>query len=190
MWDVGEGCSWGKTTAGCGNAVGRCRFEVVEVVGVVKVIEGTSSLDDVALMVLPRRPRRPRFYQLPYRMPDSQTRVMFIEDEATLRKSYERFFADRYAMEFAASGAEAVTKVRPFAPQVVVLDLRLPDTDGIEVMRQVRAFDPQVPVIITTAYVSMGPLVSMLALGRTSFMTKPFDLNDLAQKIDEAAKLP
>ena len=123
-------------------------------------------------------------------MPDTPTRVMFIEDEATLRKSYERFFADRYSMEFAASGAEAVIKVRPFAPEVVVLDLRLPDTDGIEVMRQVREIDPQVPVIITTAYVSMGPLVSMLALGRTSFMTKPFDLNDLAQKIDEASNLP
>ena len=123
-------------------------------------------------------------------MPETLPRVMFIEDEATLRKSYERFFADRYAMEFAASGAEAVTKVKPFAPEVVVLDLRLPDTDGIEVMRQVREIDPQVPVIITTAYVSMGPLVSMLALGRTSFMTKPFDLNDLARKIDEASTLP
>ena len=78
-------------------------------------------------------------------MADTPTRVMFIEDEATLRKSYERFFADRYSMEFAASGAEAVTKVRPFAPEVVVLDLRLPDTDGIEVMRQVREIDPRCP---------------------------------------------
>src|SRR5688500_1179374 len=74
----------------------------------------------------------------PIPMPDSPTRVMFVEDEATLRKSYEMFFADRYEMEFAASGAEAVTKVKPFAPEVVVLDLRLPDTDGIEVMRRVR----------------------------------------------------
>lgn len=115
---------------------------------------------------------------------------MFIEDEVTLRKSYEKFFADRYAMEFAASGAEAVAKVGAFDPEVVVLDLRLPDTDGIEVMRQLREKDPRVPVIITTAYVSMGPLVSMLALGRTSFMTKPFDLNDLATRIDEAANLP
>ena len=115
---------------------------------------------------------------------------MVVEDEATLRKSYEMFFADRYEMEFAASGAEAVTKVKPFGPEVVVLDLRLPDTDGIEVMRRVREIDPQVPVIITTASVSMGPLVAMLALGRTSFMTKPFDLNDLARKIDEASILP
>jgi CheY-like chemotaxis protein len=93
-------------------------------------------------------------------------------------------------MAFAASGAEAVSKVQTFSPEVVVLDLRLPDTDGIEVMRNLREIDPQVPVIITTAYVSMGPLVSMLALGRTSFMTKPFDLNDLAKKIDEASNLP
>jgi CheY-like chemotaxis protein len=122
-------------------------------------------------------------------MPESQTRVMFIEDEVTLRKSYEKFFADRYRMEFAASGAEAVSRMQPFDPKVIVLDLRLPDTDGIEVMRQLREMNPNVPVIITTAYVSMGPLVSMLALGRTSFMTKPFDLNDLATKIDEAARL-
>jgi DNA-binding response OmpR family regulator len=123
-------------------------------------------------------------------MPDALPKVMFIEDEATLRKSYERYFTDRYDMAFAASGAEAVSKVQTFSPEVVVLDLRLPDTDGIEVMRKLREIDPQVPVIITTAYVSMGPLVSMLALGRTSFMTKPFDLNDLAKKIDEASILP
>jgi CheY-like chemotaxis protein len=147
-----------------------------------------ASFIFAVLMPQPLAPKPP--YQYPIPMPDALPRVMFVEDESTLRKSYERFFADRYDMEFAASGAEAVTKVGPFAPEVVVLDLRLPDTDGIEVMRQVREINPQVPVIITTAYVSMGPLVSMLALGRTSFMTKPFDLNDLARKIDEASTLP
>ena len=115
-------------------------------------------------------------------------KVLFVEDEETLRRSYSRFFVDKYIMDFAANGADGVAKAEVFQPQVLVLDLRLPDTDGIEVMRRLRRSQPNLPVIITTAYVSMEPLVAMLSFGRTTFLNKPFDLQDLGAKIDEAVR--
>ena len=58
-------------------------------------------------------------------------KVLFVEDESTLRRTYKRFFAERYHLAFAASGTEARRQLDEFHPQVLVLDLRLPDASGL-----------------------------------------------------------
>ncbi|HET7789265.1 MAG TPA: response regulator [Gemmatimonadales bacterium] len=111
-------------------------------------------------------------------------RVLFVEDEAALRTSYERFFSARYEMAFARSGAEAQTRLPEFKPEVLVLDLRLPDTDGIALLQRLREVQPHLPVVVTTAYVSMEPLMNVLDLGHSAYLVKPFDLNELGAAID------
>ena len=113
-------------------------------------------------------------------------KVLFVEDEPSLQRSYERFFGGRYEMAFAMDGAEAAQTVDHFAPDVLVLDMRLPDTDGIALLQQIRASHPALPVVVTTAYVSMEPLMQVLDLAHSAYLVKPFDLNDLAQRIDAA----
>ncbi len=119
-------------------------------------------------------------------MPDASRKVLFVEDEADLRRAYARFFKGRFDMEFAGTGAEALTRFRSFRPNVVVLDMQLPDTDGIDLLRQLRTTAPKIPVIITTAYVSMEPLVDVMGMGHSGYLVKPFDLNELAHRIDAA----
>jgi two-component system OmpR family response regulator len=111
-------------------------------------------------------------------------RVLFIEDEPALRLSYERAFAQRYAAAYAATGAEALRLLPAHRPDVVVLDLRLPDTDGIDLLRRIRAQSPELPVIITSAYMSLEPQLHVLALPHQGYLVKPFDLADLARRID------
>ena len=111
-------------------------------------------------------------------------KVLFVEDELTLRRTYKRFFAERYDVAFAASGSEARRQMDQFAPEVLVLDLRLPDTDGITLLQEIRQSWPALPVIVTTAYVSMEPLINVLDLGHSGYLVKPFDLEDLAARID------
>lgn len=111
-------------------------------------------------------------------------RVLFIEDEPALRSSYERAFAQRYAAAYAATGAEALRLLPEHRPDVVVLDLRLPDTDGIELLRRIRVIRPELPVIITSAYMSLEPQLQVLALPHHGYLVKPFDLADLARRID------
>jgi DNA-binding response OmpR family regulator len=112
-------------------------------------------------------------------------RVLFVEDEPALRLSYERAFAQRYDAAFAATGAEALTLLITHHPDVAVLDLRLPDTDGIDLLRRLRSVRPDLAVIITSAYVSLEPQLRVLALPHHGYLVKPFDLADLARRIDD-----
>jgi CheY-like chemotaxis protein len=112
-------------------------------------------------------------------------RVLFVEDEPALRLSYERAFAQRYDAAFAATGAEALALLITHHPDVAVLDLRLPDTDGIDLLRRLRSLRPDLAVIITSAYVSLEPQLRVLALPHHGYLVKPFDLADLARRIDD-----
>jgi two-component system nitrogen regulation response regulator GlnG len=75
-----------------------------------------------------------------------------------------------------------------FAPDVLVLDLRLPDTDGVALLQDIRQTHGTLPVIVTTAYMSMEPLMGVLDLKNAAYLLKPFDLNELGDRIDSAAR--
>lgn len=113
-------------------------------------------------------------------------RVLFIEDEAALRQSYQRAFQARYDSAFAATGQEALRLLGEHRPDVAVLDLRLPDTDGIELLRRLRAQRPGLPVVVTSAYMSLEPQLQVLGLPHSGYLVKPFDLSALAARIDAA----
>jgi DNA-binding response OmpR family regulator len=116
----------------------------------------------------------------------SQRKVLFVEDESALWTSYKRYFEGRYTMAYAPTGAEAMRQLAAFQPDVLVLDMRLPDTDGIALLQRIRETQPSLPVVVTTAYVSMEPLMNVLDLGPSRYLVKPYDLNELAAAIDAA----
>lgn len=113
-------------------------------------------------------------------------KVLFIEDERELRDAYRRYFDARYEMAFAASGAEALPQLESFAPDVIVLDMRLPDTDGIDLLRRIRERHTDAAVVVTTAYASMEPMIEVLGLDHSGYLLKPYSLNELAERIDAA----
>jgi DNA-binding response OmpR family regulator len=116
--------------------------------------------------------------------PIQRRRVLFVEDEPALRFSYERFFRNRYDLAFAATGAEAIEQLHTSRPDVLILDMRLPDTDGVDLLRRVREERPELPVLVTTAYVSMEPRLRVLDLPFQGYLIKPFELRDLGDRID------
>ena len=77
-------------------------------------------------------------------------KVLFVEDEAALQYAYERFFQGKYTMAYAPNGAEAMRQLNEFHPDVLVLDMRLPDTDGIALLQRIRETQPTLPVVVTT----------------------------------------
>jgi DNA-binding response OmpR family regulator len=117
-------------------------------------------------------------------------RILFVEDEAALRRSYQRYFAPRYQVALAADGADALRQVGETGPDVAVLDLRLPDTDGISLLRRLRVARPGLPVIITSAYLSLEPQLQVLDLPHHGYFVKPFDLADLGARIDAIPPTP
>jgi DNA-binding response OmpR family regulator len=111
-------------------------------------------------------------------------RVLIVEDEPALRLSYDRAFRPRYDLAFATNGAEALEQLEQHRPDVAVLDMRLPDTDGIELLRRIRVSHPDLPVIITTAYLSIEPQLKVLDLPHSGYIVKPFRLDELGARID------
>jgi two-component system OmpR family response regulator len=111
-------------------------------------------------------------------------RVLIVEDEPALRLSYERHFKPRYDLIFASTDAEALARLAEVRPDVAVLDMRLPDTDGVELLRRIRITQPGLPVIITTAYVSIEPQLKVLDLPHSGYIVKPFRLDELGARID------
>ena len=119
--------------------------------------------------------------------PPQRRRVLFVEDEPALRFSYERYFRNRYDLAFASTGAEAMAQLQVARPDVLVLDMRLPDTDGVDLLRRLRDEHPGIPTFITTAYVSMEPRLRVLDLPFEGYLVKPFELRDLGDRIDALA---
>jgi DNA-binding response OmpR family regulator len=111
-------------------------------------------------------------------------RILIVEDEPALRLSYERHFHPRFDLVFAGTGAEALASLAEEPPDVAVLDMRLPDTDGVDLLRRIRETHPTLPVIITTAYMSIEPQLKVLDLPHSAYILKPFRLDELGARID------
>jgi DNA-binding response OmpR family regulator len=111
-------------------------------------------------------------------------KVLFVEDEVALQSAYHRYFGQRYDLAFAGTGAEALERFASFSPDVVVMDLHLPDADGIEVLRQMRDAQPVLPIVITSGYVSLLPVVEVLGIAHHGYLIKPFELDALRACID------
>src|SRR5438445_6481022 len=94
--------------------------------------------------------------------PTPRRKVLFVEDESALRRTYKRFFAPRYDLAFAASGTEARRQLEEFEPQVLVLDLRLPDTDGVTLLQEIRRSAPRSPSSSTPPSSTLDPLLTFL----------------------------
>ncbi|TYK50935.1 response regulator transcription factor [Actinomadura decatromicini] len=110
-------------------------------------------------------------------------RLLVVDDEATVREllSAALRFAG-FAVASAATGAEAVAAAESTPPDLVLLDIMLPDMDGFEVVRRLRAAGP-VPVLFLTARDRQSDKVTGLSLGADDYVTKPFDLEELIARI-------
>src|SRR5690606_26967978 len=84
-----------------------------------------------------------------------------------------------YAVETAADGFKALPKLRDFAPEVVLTDLKMPGMDGVELMSKVREHDPEVGVVIMTAFGAVDTAVQAMREGAADYLTKPLNADEL-----------
>ena len=111
------------------------------------------------------------------------TFVLAVDDDpAILRTLSINLRARDYDVETAADGRSALQIVDERMPDVVLLDLGLPDMDGISVLKQLRSFS-QVPVIVVSARSEPDDKVEALDLGADDFITKPFSIEELLARV-------
>ncbi len=112
--------------------------------------------------------------------------ILVVDDEALIRWSLaERLKADGYDVLEADTGRAALDKL-PEGVDLILLDYRLPDTDGVTVLRKAKEFDQDILVILLTAYASVETAVEAMKLGAYHFANKPFNLDDVSATVERA----
>ena len=118
-----------------------------------------------------------------------KTSVLVVDDELLIRKSLGKVLrASGYTVDLASTGAEGLEKVGSLKPQVMILDMRLPDTDGVSVLRRARELDPLLQVIIITAYGDVQTAVDAMKHGACDFLRKPYEMEDIVMAVDSAGR--
>ena len=109
-------------------------------------------------------------------------RILVIDDEASIRESLEMFLREKGLNVQTAGTAEAgMGKWRRLGPQVIILDIRLPDRSGLDVLAEITAKDREVKVIMITAHHDMETTIAAMRRGAYDYIHKPLDVEELGK---------
>lgn len=116
-----------------------------------------------------------------------RTRVLLVDDDEAFRTRLARAFTDRgFAVESAGDAARARELARAFRPALAVVDLRLPEGSGLDVVRALRADDPAMRILILTGYGSIATAVEAMRLGADTYLSKPADADEILGALERA----
>jgi two-component system response regulator MprA len=111
-------------------------------------------------------------------------RVLVVDDEPAVRSALQRALRlEGYDVELAANGSEALLRAGSAAPDVVVLDVLMPELDGLEVARRLRATGSRTPILMLTARDGVADRVDGLDSGADDYLVKPFALEELLARL-------
>ena len=113
------------------------------------------------------------------------SKILIVDDEVEICEFLEEFFVDRdYEVVTASSGEEALAKIIVEQPDVLLLDVKMPGIDGIEVLKNVKRMYPALKVIMVTAVETADKIKEALALGADNYITKPLSLEYLERDVE------
>jgi two-component system OmpR family response regulator len=117
-------------------------------------------------------------------MSDAPKRILVVDDEESILNLIGMTLRyQSFSVETAQTGREAISAVAKFHPELVILDVMLPDMDGFEVARRLGSQQSRVPILFLTALGSTEDKVQGLTLGGDDYMTKPFSLEELVARV-------
>jgi DNA-binding response OmpR family regulator len=110
--------------------------------------------------------------------------ILLVEDDAALAAGLlEALRKEGLAINHVANGADALHVIAAETPDTVILDLGLPDMDGLSVLKKLRAQQPDLPVLLLTARDSLSDKVAGLDCGADDYLAKPFDMQELLARL-------
>ncbi|MDA0252490.1 MAG: response regulator transcription factor [Actinomycetota bacterium] len=142
----------------------------------------------MTMLAMPRTPsQRPAILgQLPRitRADGSPIRVLLVDDEPALTNLLKMaLHYEGWQIEVAGDGKEAVAKYHEFGPDLLVLDIMLPDIDGLQILKMIRESEGYTPTLFLTARDSVLDRVNGLTAGADDYLTKPFSLEELVARL-------
>ena len=120
-------------------------------------------------------------------MPEAPAHILVIDDDKAMRDAcFQILSRQGYRVELAASAKQGLTLLERLSFDTILLDLVMPDMDGLEALKKIRALDPDVEVIIITGYGTIQSAVESIKAGAFHFLSKPFVPDDLRNLVNRA----
>ncbi len=117
---------------------------------------------------------------------DSQSRILFIDDDKSITKIVSTILKEEgYDVDTAASGGEAVKKSQQNHYDLMLIDIRLPDMDGTELLTRVRDTMPKIRKVIVTGFPTLQNAVAAVNNGADAYVMKPFDVEKMLSTVRE-----
>jgi PAS domain S-box-containing protein len=108
-------------------------------------------------------------------------KVLVVDDELGPRESLRMILKPRYEIATADSGEAALKTLNTFRPDLIFMDIKMPQMDGIELLRRIKGTDPSIEVVMITAYASLETVKNALTHGAFEYLIKPFSRQDLEE---------
>ncbi|HLD47119.1 MAG TPA: response regulator, partial [Desulfobaccales bacterium] len=120
-------------------------------------------------------------------MPEAPAHILVIDDDKAMRDAcFQILSRQGYRVELAASAKQGLSLLERLSFDTILLDLVMPDLDGLEALKKIRALDPDVEVIIITGYGTIQSAVESIKAGAFHFLSKPFVPDDLRNLVSRA----
>jgi two-component system, OmpR family, KDP operon response regulator KdpE len=120
-------------------------------------------------------------------MADTDLRVLVVDDERSIRRFLKASLGSQFVILEAANGEEALSAAASEHPDIIILDLGLPDMDGVEVTRRLREWT-QIPILIVSVREQENDKIAALDAGADDYLTKPFGVGELMARLRVALR--
>jgi DNA-binding NtrC family response regulator len=121
---------------------------------------------------------------------DKQTRILIVDDDENIRRTMTAILEDEgYIVDSAASGKEALEKTNSATYNLALLDIRLPDMEGVELLKLMKDSLPRTRKIMVTGYPSVQNAISAVNKRADAYLVKPVDVEKLLETVKEQLKL-
>ena len=121
---------------------------------------------------------------------DKHAKIIVVDDDENIRNTMKTILEDEgYIVDLAATGSEAIQKTQKTAYNIALLDIRLPDMEGVELLKLIKDTVPRTRKIMVTGYPSMQNAISALNKNADAYLIKPIDIEILLKTVKEQLQL-
>ncbi len=112
-------------------------------------------------------------------------KILIVDDQKGVRRLLEELFnKGEWEVRVAGDGLEAINKVKEMVPDLILMDVKMPNMNGLEATREIRKMNPGIPIIMMTAYGEIEVVKQALDAGVRKCISKPFDIMVLRDMVD------
>lgn len=113
-------------------------------------------------------------------------KILICDDEKSTRESLKFILEKKYKLSFATNGLEVIEWVKNHSTNLIILDIKMPNMDGLEVLKQVKKINPKIKVLILTGYLSQDIAREAIEYGAINYIIKPFGKAQILDAVQKA----